>query len=92
MKAIRRLQKCGHLPADASIFKSYCVPGNFIDVRLAALEALVDFTKGSSHTLVDFTKGLSHTLVDFTKGLSHTLVDFTKGLLYSYAFISMSAL
>lgn len=45
LKAIRRLQKCGHLPTDASIFKSYALPGNFVDVRLAALESLVDYTK-----------------------------------------------
>ena len=46
LKAIRRLQKFGHLPSDASVFKSYAVPGNFADVRLAALDAMIDFTKG----------------------------------------------
>jgi len=46
LKAIRRLQRFGHLPSDASVFKSYGVEGNFSDVRLAALEALVDFTAG----------------------------------------------
>jgi len=46
LKAIRRLQRFGHLPSDASVFKSYAVDGNFSDVRLAALEALVDFTAG----------------------------------------------
>ena len=46
LKAIRRLQRFGHLPSDASVFKSYAVEGNFSDVRLAALEALVDFTAG----------------------------------------------
>jgi len=47
LKAIRRLQRFGHLPSDATVFKSYAVDGNFSDVRLAALEALVDFTAGS---------------------------------------------
>jgi len=46
LRAIRRLQRFGHLPSDASVFKSYAVDGNFSDVRLAALEALVDFTAG----------------------------------------------
>ena len=46
LKAIRKLQKFGHLPSDAAIFRSYAEHGNFLDVRLAALEALVDFTKG----------------------------------------------
>ncbi|ELT93532.1 hypothetical protein CAPTEDRAFT_221667 [Capitella teleta] len=45
LKAIRKLQKFGHLPSDAAIFRSYAEQGNFLDVRLAALEALVDFTK-----------------------------------------------
>jgi hypothetical protein len=48
LKAIQKLQKFGHLPSDAAIFKSYAEHGNFLDVRLAALEALVDFTKGPS--------------------------------------------
>jgi hypothetical protein len=40
------LQRFGHLPNDETVFKSYAVEGNFSDVRLAALEALVDFTAG----------------------------------------------
>ncbi|XP_063225105.1 transcription initiation factor TFIID subunit 2 [Bacillus rossius redtenbacheri] len=45
LKAIRKLQKFGHLPSNPSLFKSYAAYGQFIDVRLAALEALVDFTR-----------------------------------------------
>lgn len=45
LKAIRKLQKFGHLPSNPSLFRSYASYGQFIDVRLAALEALVDFTK-----------------------------------------------
>ncbi|KAI5695129.1 hypothetical protein M8J75_011480 [Diaphorina citri] len=44
LKVLRILQKFGHIPNNPALFKSYAVPGNFIDVRLAALEALVDFT------------------------------------------------
>ena len=47
LRAIRRLQQFGHLPSDFSIFKSYAVAGNFYDVRIEALQALVDFTKGN---------------------------------------------
>ncbi|KAI0209910.1 Transcription initiation factor TFIID subunit 2 [Lamellibrachia satsuma] len=48
LRAIRTLQKFGHLPSDPSIFKSYAVVNNFMDVRLVALEALVDYTKVES--------------------------------------------
>lgn len=44
LKAIRKLQKMGHLPNYPSLFREYAAYGMFIDVRLAALEALVDFT------------------------------------------------
>ncbi|XP_067013693.2 transcription initiation factor TFIID subunit 2 [Anabrus simplex] len=45
LKAIRKLQKFGHLPSNPSLFRSYAAYGQFIDVRLAALEGLVDFTR-----------------------------------------------
>ncbi|CAH1119125.1 unnamed protein product [Phaedon cochleariae] len=45
LDAIRKLQKFGHLPSRPTLFKSYAVYGHFIDVRLAALECLVDFVK-----------------------------------------------
>ncbi|XP_015908116.2 transcription initiation factor TFIID subunit 2 [Parasteatoda tepidariorum] len=44
LKAIRKLQKMGHIPNFPSLFREYAAYGMFIDVRLAALEALVDFT------------------------------------------------
>lgn len=46
LKAIRQLQKNGHIPSDASLFKSYAKYGHFVDVRVAALDALVDYTRG----------------------------------------------
>lgn len=46
LKAIRQLQRNGHIPSDASLFKSYAEYGHFVDVRVAALEALVDYTRG----------------------------------------------
>ena len=45
LRAIRHLQKMGHLPSNPMFFKEYAVSGVFIDVRKAALEALVDITK-----------------------------------------------
>nr|XP_032810604.1 transcription initiation factor TFIID subunit 2 [Petromyzon marinus] len=45
LKAIRVLQKNGHIPSDPAIFKAYAQAGHFVDIRLAALEALVDFTR-----------------------------------------------
>lgn len=46
LRAIRTLQKNGHIPSDPSLFKSYAEHGHFVDVRVAALEALVDYTRG----------------------------------------------
>lgn len=46
LRAIRQLQKNGHIPSDPSLFKSYAQYGHFVDVRIAALEALVDYTRG----------------------------------------------
>lgn len=48
LRALRRLQSFGHLPCDPSLFKSYAVEGNFIDVRLAALAALIDYAAVSA--------------------------------------------
>ncbi|XP_048220089.1 LOW QUALITY PROTEIN: transcription initiation factor TFIID subunit 2-like [Perognathus longimembris pacificus] len=45
LRAIRVLQKNGHVPSDPALFKSYAEYGHFVDIRLAALEALVDYTK-----------------------------------------------
>lgn len=45
LKVIRKLQKCGHLPPSSKIYRSYSEYGQYIDLRLAALECLVDFIK-----------------------------------------------
>ncbi|CAH2285827.1 transcription initiation factor TFIID subunit 2 isoform X1 [Pelobates cultripes] len=45
LRAIRILQKNGHVPSDPTLFKSYAEYGHFVDVRVAALEAVVDYTK-----------------------------------------------
>ena len=45
LKAIRKLQKTGHLPPNPGIFKDYAKPGQFDDTRVAALECLVDYIK-----------------------------------------------
>lgn len=45
LKAIRRLQKMGHLPCNAAFFKEYAQYGVFIEVRVSAIEALVDILK-----------------------------------------------
>lgn len=52
LRAIRQLQKNGHIPSDASLFKSYAEYGHFVDVRVAALEALVDYTRGRRRMMV----------------------------------------
>lgn len=45
LKVLRKLQKCGHLPSNPKIYRSYAAYGQYIDVRIAALECLVDFVK-----------------------------------------------
>lgn len=49
LQAIRALQKNGHLSPDASLLRSYAHYGFFIDVRLTALEALIDLTRVTSN-------------------------------------------
>ncbi len=46
LRAIRTLQKNGHLPSDPTLFQTYAQYGHFMDIRLAALEALIDYVKG----------------------------------------------
>lgn len=48
LRAIRVLQKNGHVPSDPALFKSYAEYGHFVDIRIAALEAVVDYTKGTA--------------------------------------------
>lgn len=45
LKAIRHLQKMGHLPSNSAFFREYAQYGNFFNVRVAALECLIDITK-----------------------------------------------
>ena len=45
LKVIRKLQKCGHLPSLPQIYRCYANYGQYIDVRIAAMECLVDFVK-----------------------------------------------
>ncbi|XP_053673216.1 transcription initiation factor TFIID subunit 2 [Anopheles nili] len=45
LKVIRKLQKCGHLPTNPKVYRSYAAYGQYIDVRLAAMECLVDYVK-----------------------------------------------
>ncbi|VUZ48449.1 unnamed protein product, partial [Hymenolepis diminuta] len=43
LKAIRRLQRLGFIPVDPTLFYSAATPGHYADVRLSAIECLVDF-------------------------------------------------
>ena len=45
LKVIRKLQQCGHLPSSPNIYRRYAEYGQFIDLRVAAMECLVDFVK-----------------------------------------------
>ncbi|KAF0292861.1 Transcription initiation factor TFIID subunit 2 [Amphibalanus amphitrite] len=43
LRALRKLQRCGHLASRPQLFKGYAAYGQFIDVRLVALSCLVDY-------------------------------------------------
>lgn len=45
LRTLRKLQKQGHLPSSPILFKDYGKYGQFIDVRLAALECFVDHVR-----------------------------------------------
>lgn len=45
LKAIRHLQKMGHLPSNSSFYREYAQYGVFIDLRIAAIECLIDIAK-----------------------------------------------
>lgn len=45
LKTIRKLQKMSHLPTNAAFFKDYSQYGVFVEVRYAAIEALVDIIR-----------------------------------------------
>ena len=63
------LQKNGHIPSDPTLFKSYAEYGHFVDVRVAALAAVVDYTRGSHlHT------GITHAHAKITHTHTPTLV------------------
>ncbi|VDM32290.1 unnamed protein product [Hydatigera taeniaeformis] len=44
--AIRRLQRFGFLPVDPKLFYKAAASGHYTDVRLAAIECLVDYVRG----------------------------------------------
>merc|ERR1719391_839575 len=45
LHAIRKLQKTSHLPPNPGLFRDYAKYGQFQDIRLAAIECLVDYVK-----------------------------------------------
>ncbi|CAH8475077.1 unnamed protein product [Heterobilharzia americana] len=46
LQAIRRLQRLGFLPIDPGLFYQYASSNFYCDIRLAAIEALVDYIRG----------------------------------------------
>ncbi|XP_038057385.1 transcription initiation factor TFIID subunit 2-like [Patiria miniata] len=49
LQAIRTLQKNGHLPSDPTLFQTYAQYSHFVEIRMAALESLVDYVKVESN-------------------------------------------
>ncbi|XP_076803632.1 transcription initiation factor TFIID subunit 2-like [Clavelina lepadiformis] len=85
LRAIRNLQKNGHLPPDANLFKSYALSGFFYDVRLTAVECLVDLIKATASVdelnwLLDLAS--EEPIAEIKRGILHALVrnpPFVKG-------------
>ncbi|XP_075220832.1 TATA-box binding protein associated factor 2 [Lycorma delicatula] len=73
LRAIRKLQKFGHLPSNPALFRTYAAYGQFVDVRLCALEALVDFT-GIDGRWCDLEYLLDVAEEDPDPGVRHALV------------------
>lgn len=48
IKALRTLQKNGHLPPDPTLLRSYAVYGFFVDIRVAAIDALIDMLSATN--------------------------------------------
>lgn len=78
LKVIRKLQKCGHLPSTPKLYRSYAAYGQYIDVRVAAMECLVDFVKvdGEFEDLMHLLDLLSHDPDSMAKHkLARLLID-----------------
>ncbi|KAL8598547.1 hypothetical protein ACOMHN_051335 [Nucella lapillus] len=66
VRALRQLQRQGHLPSDATIFRDYAQYGVFRDVRLASLDCLVDFIRTeASAEQMDFVLNMVENDKDF---------------------------
>ncbi|VVD00434.1 unnamed protein product [Leptidea sinapis] len=72
LRAIRRMQQCGHLPSIPTIFRAYAQYGQYIDVRLAAFECLVDFVRVDGKP-EDFSSLLTAVENDPEPGVRHGL-------------------
>ncbi|XP_071743330.1 transcription initiation factor TFIID subunit 2 [Lepeophtheirus salmonis] len=78
LRAIRKLQKTGHLPPNPSLFRDYATYGQFIDIRICALECLVDFTslEGKSDDIDHLLKIIENDPVPFIRHkLCRLIVD-----------------
>ncbi|KAJ8973189.1 hypothetical protein NQ317_014990 [Molorchus minor] len=92
LRVIRKLQKFGHLPSRPYLFKSYASYGHFIDVRLAALECLVDFVKADGkwedlQYVMDILEndpdpGLRHKLAGLLIKIHHLKELIEEGLIF----------
>ena len=52
LRAMRNLQRNGHIPNDPTLFKSYCSEQQIVSVRMAAIEALIDFTRDDANSYI----------------------------------------
>ncbi|KAH1000394.1 hypothetical protein HUJ04_000304 [Dendroctonus ponderosae] len=72
LRVIRKMQRFGHLPSRSTIFKFYAEYGHYTDVRLAALECLVEFVKADGK-MDDLRHVLDIVETDPDPGLRHKL-------------------
>lgn len=79
------LQKNGHVPSDPTLFKSYAEYGHFVDIRIAALEAVVDYTKGNA--LETFVHIILERNVYYLKSVVHIGVFLLCKIQFNFKFL-----
>ena len=67
LKALRNLQKLGHLPENINIFKQYTRYGTFEEVRKCAFEIIVRFFEGNIFCSFQPTKRINKKSFQFLK-------------------------
>ena len=75
LRAIRKLQKTGHLPSNSRLFKDYAKYSQFIDIRLVALECFTDLVR-TAGTSADINHLLDMATTDPVPMVRHKVLRY----------------